>query len=153
MTYLIVFAIAVLIALVVTIRSQMGLMAKAITAVGIIVFAIICYATSSAFFSPFAPHGSRVPFGAVEDTSNLLAAIVGTVGGIVGSVYFKAGGKLSLVSFLRPLCCAPLTLIPILKLINGTEQLTVLGIATLVVTAYQTGFFWERLLKDQGNNS
>ncbi len=109
----------------------------------------ILYAYRDIFFSPFSL-GRVITFGLTEDLTNLLAVVGGSIAGVVGSVYFKAGRlTVRLQQFVRPLACTPLTLIPLLKLVEGLETITVLGIATLMVTSYQVGFFWERLLAER----
>jgi len=74
--------------------------------------------------------------------------IVGAVLGVVGSVLFKADtAALTFRRFLAPLAAAPLTIVPNIQMIKSTpDAASFTELALLFSLAYQTGFFWERLL-------
>jgi hypothetical protein len=77
-----------------------------------------------------------------------ITGVAGAVGGIVGSYFFRIEpGRINYRELLKPLSFCPVTLIPVIKMIEAANDTTFLGYILLFCLAYQTGFFWERLLK------
>ncbi|MGR9249955.1 hypothetical protein [Rhizobium leguminosarum] len=101
--------------------------------------------------SPSSPFGStaRSTLGPDDVTYSVLVGVVGALLGVVGSCLSKLGGRrLSLHYFYKPLAASPLTLIPVIKLIEASDGRDLLTLLLLFALSYQTGFFWERLLNE-----
>ncbi|MCK1320581.1 MULTISPECIES: hypothetical protein [unclassified Bradyrhizobium] len=152
MVYLLLFVISAALTIFLTFRSELPFVGKLGVNIAIATFAFYCLLfAKGVFFNPFNTGDPTIPFGdKLSDFSplHLLAAIFGALLGIVGSVYFKLGTlRAPLAAFVRPACCAPMTLIPVIKLAESANDTSLLGVATLFLLAYQTGFFWETLLR------
>jgi hypothetical protein len=146
------FAIALVLALTITWssslnRTQKGVLAVALVAIG----GLSYYLGGRSGLSPFTVSGS-LWFGSDKPESGnislTLTGIAGAIAGTVGSYFFRADAKtIDYRGILKPLAFCPITMIPVIKMIESANDKTFLGHALLFCIAYQTGFFWERLLK------
>jgi hypothetical protein len=149
---LIAFAMSIFCVIFFVIRSTHSVLVKAATIAIVFTFAALAYflATSSPI-SPFSrPPGTS--FGTADNATiaSIGISLVGAVGGVFGSYIFNLGtSNISLRALLRPLSACPLVIIPTIKLIESTNDETVLAYLLLFALSYQNGFFWERLLKSQ----
>lgn len=147
--YLLAFLVSGLAAIFFIARSTIGPYQKLAVGVGVLVLlAAAYYFGGDVGVSPFSlptsvglgPEGSQL--GAIA------IGVVGAVLGTLGSVLFSKPASLPPVAdFLKPLSACPLTLIPVIKLIESAGEQNPLSMLLLFCLSYQTGFFWERLLK------
>ena len=103
---------------------------------------------SSSGASPFAAR-TAIGLGTTPTPYSVLLGVCGAVLGVIGSIFFKRGKRdLRLKEFVRPLSVCPMTLIPVIKLIESSSEQDLLAFLLLFCLSYQTGFFWDRLLKE-----
>jgi hypothetical protein len=147
--YLFVFVVSGLAAIFFISRSTVGSYQKLAVGVGVLaLLAAAYYFGGKGGVSPFSlptsiglgPEGSQL--------GTIAIGVAGAVLGTLGSVVFSKPASLPmLVDFLKPLSACPLTIIPVIKLIESAGEQNALSLLLLFCLSYQTGFFWERLLK------
>jgi hypothetical protein len=151
--YALVFVVALLAALFVCLSSSLSGILKIV-----FVFFLVAFAGASYFLagrSGLSPFSFRTGQTLGSSKDNILFAVTGIVGavaGVVGSYFFRVDpNKINYRDLLRPLAFCPVTLIPVIKMVEAADDTTFLGYVLLFCLAYQTGFFWERLLKAEGS--
>lgn len=127
---------------------------KALPKVGVIVFLVVLaaaafYLAGRSGLSPFSFRSEQTLGPAENNVVFGIVGIVGAIAGIIGSYLFRVDARqIHFWELLRPLTFCPVTLIPVIKMVETSNDTTFLGHVLLFCLAYQTGFFWERLLKE-----
>jgi hypothetical protein len=144
----IIFSLSVVFALVLVLRAEMDIRWRAVLAATIALFAVVAYVLATR--SEVSPFGSstRKSFGYTDQLLPTCLAIVGAVGGVIGSYFFRLGNRtIRWRTLVPPLVTTPLVLVPTIKLVEASGEQTLLTLILLFALSYQNGFFWERLLK------
>jgi hypothetical protein len=111
-----------------------------------IAFAAIAIISRSSPASPFTT-SSEILLGADYVNYPVIVGLGGALLGVIGSYFFKlADRKFSWRELLPPICASPFTIIPVIKLIEANRSSDQLSLLLLFGLAYQSGFFWERLI-------
>ena len=147
--YLFAFLVSGVAAIFFIVRSSTGLYQKFAVGLGVLVLlATAYYFGGRAGVSPFSqptsiglgPEGSQV--------ATIVVGLIGAILGTLGSVFFsKPASMPTLVDLLKPLSACPLTLTPVIRLIESAGEQNGLSMLVLFCLSYQTGFFWEKSLK------
>jgi hypothetical protein len=147
--YVLAFLVSGIAAIFFILRSTLGPYQKFAVGVGVLVLLVAAYYFGGKVgVSPFSIPTS-VGLGPGSPQLGAIAiGVAGAVLGTLGSVLFsKPAAMPTAADFLKPLSACPLTLIPVIKLIESAGEQNALSMLLLFCLSYQTGFFWERLLK------
>jgi len=96
----------------------------------------------------FPESSSAIAFGGTFPVGwAIVLMFVGVVFGIVAQYVFARPTSFSFLDFLRPIVVSPLVLLPLIGSLEGSP-LEVIQTVSLVLLAFQNGFFWQQVLKD-----
>ncbi|WP_156886627.1 hypothetical protein [Rhizobium gallicum] len=145
----VVFAMSIVSAIVLIALSSFSWLAKFAFTLAILSIGMMCYYFAGVSgLSPFS-FSTRETLGPSESVVSAVLGMVGAIAGVIGSYFFRTESNSYRVrDLLRPLSFCPITLIPVIKTVEASDDSTFLGLALLFCISYQTGFFWERMLKE-----
>jgi len=67
--------------------------------------------------------------------------------GIAARYVFYLRGEFSWLDFAKPLCIAPLLLIPLVGSVQAANDLKAIQVVSFALLAFQNGFFWQAVLQ------
>lgn len=115
--------------------------------VGLIMLAAIVIAlwftTNFSFTGP-----QRIPFGGTFPTTLAIGLMFGgIILGMLGHYIWQKPEKFSVLEMLRPLVASPIVLLPLIGSLDGSA-LQPVQLISLLLLAFQNGFFWPKVLSD-----
>jgi hypothetical protein len=91
----------------------------------------------------------RVAFGGGYSVELAIGVMFfGVILGMIARYIFHMGqSRFSWIDFARPMAVSPIVLLPLIGALEG-GGIETLQLASLVILAFQNGFFWQQVLKD-----
>lgn len=114
---------------------------------GLVAVLIVIGTLNLATGFPF-PSDGAIAFGAgYSTTTAVVTMFVGIVLGMLGHYIWQRPEQFSVIELLRPLVASPIVLLPLIGSLDGTD-VQPLQLISLVLLAFQNGFFWPKVLSD-----
>lgn len=67
--------------------------------------------------------------------------------GVAARYVFYLRGRFSWLDFAKPLCIAPILLLPLIGSLQSVKSLEPMQVASFALLAFQNGFFWQAVLQ------
>ncbi len=120
--------------------------------IGLIVLAcvviLLWLTTDFEFTAPESIAFGGTPFGGTFPTMLAIALMFGCIIlGMLGHYVWQKPEKFSVLEMLRPLVASPIVLLPLIGSLDGSA-LQPVQLVSLILLAFQNGFFWPRVLSD-----
>ena len=141
------FAILAIVGIILILMTNRSLTERLCISGVIFIFALLAY--YQAGVSSVSPFGSEsaIYFGYYDRIGDFIVGLIGSILGIIGSHIFKNNFKINIKSIAKPLIVVPVVLIPTLKLIQESNDQSLVALIFLFCLSYQNGFFWEKVFE------
>lgn len=115
----------------------------AVGAALLILFLVILHLTTG-----FPASSIAIAFGGTFPVEWAIVLMFGAVIlGVIAQHVFSRPSRLTVLDFMRPIVVSPLVLLPLIGSLQASP-LEIIQTVSLVLLAFQNGFFWQQVLKD-----
>lgn len=83
-------------------------------------------------------------FGGYSPERAILLMLVAVIAGIVSNYFFHLKEKFNWLTFIKPLFISPIVVLPLIGTVNNT-QIETIQLVSLILIAFQNGFFWKEV--------
>ena len=111
---------------------------------------IVILAFLALYFATGYPFQTKVAYGGLDNVVTIALIYLGVLVGM-GCQYFYTRAdnvKFSPRGFLKPLFVSPIVLLPLIDIIQKTQDATATEYVTMIILGFQNGFFWRTVLND-----